>query len=154
MSTYIVGGAFFRIVREPQYPDLVTLLAERPELLESAHQAGPGAVCRSLDTDFPFALHAHYLSLPAEFGVITPRDLPLLEQPITPRPACWRWEGLVAGSSGEGFWEEHHGYVELDRRDSVQALLEADYRDLLFRPWFAPPPTPSKTAHSAIRRRQ
>ena len=138
MSTYLIGDAFFRIVREPQYPEHLTVLAERQDLLDAAHPAGSGAVCRSLDPDFPYAVHAHYLSLPAAFGLFTPRALPVLDQPLTPRPACWRWDGLLPHHEIPGVWEEHHGFFDLPDRHHLEPLLASEYRELSVSPWFAP----------------
>jgi len=141
VSTYLIGSVFFRIVREPQYPGLLTLLAERRELLEHADPAGPGALCRSLDHSFPFALHAHYLSLPAEFGVVIPSRIPVLDQPITPRPHCWRWSGLQQNDENPEEWEEHVGFLSHDQRPYLEPLLTAHYRAFTVMPWFAPAPS-------------
>lgn len=96
MSLYLLAGRFLHIVREPQYPELVTVLAEDRALLEGAHPGGPGAVCESFDPLFPWALHVERWALPRDFWSLRESDIVRLEHPITPEPLCWRFEGLRA----------------------------------------------------------
>lgn len=154
MSTYLIGDAFFRIVREPQYPEHFTVLSERREVLENAHPAGSGAVCRSLDPDYPYAVHAHYLSLPAAFRLFSPRALPVLDQPLTPRPVCWRWDGLLPDPETPGLWEEHWGFFTLEARSHLEQALAGEYRELTVSPWFAPLPSHSSRQTAPPRTRR
>ena len=94
MNVYLISGIPLKIVREPHYPHLVTLLASDRPCLDGAHPGGPGAVCDSTDPDFPFALHAERWALPREFWALRDIDIPHLESPVTPDPLCWRFEGL------------------------------------------------------------
>ena len=139
MNVYVIQGIALKIVREPHYPHLVTLLAEDRALLDGAHPGGPGAVCASTDPDFPFALHAERWALPREFWALRDVDIPLLDSPVTPDPLCWRFEGLRhQGPAGDVLStpEAFSGYVSHDERLAAEDLFAQHLIDVAFYPWF------------------
>ncbi len=151
MSLYLLAGRFLHIVREPQYPELVTVLAEDRALLEGAHPGGPGAVCESFDPLFPWALHVERWALPRDFWSLRESDIVRLEHPITPEPLCWRFEGLratvqentvqtntaPAGTDNEPHSaEEVTGFIPLSDLEQARARLERELESVGFYPWF------------------
>lgn len=157
MSLYLLAGRFLHIVREPQYPELVTLLAEDRALLEGAHPGGPGAVCESFDPLFPWALHVERWALPRDFWSLRESDIIRLKHPITPEPLCWRFEGLRAtvpannsGQAGSIYTgtdtdphsadphsaEEVTGFIPLADLEQAKADLEKELESVGFYPWF------------------
>lgn len=150
MSMYLLAGRFLHIVREPQYPELVTLLAEDRALLEGAHPGGPGAVCESFDPLFPWALHVERWALPRDFWSLRESDIIRLEHSITPEPLCWRFEGLrataPANNTGQAGTERHStdshsaeevtGFIPLADLEQARADLEEELESVGFYPWF------------------
>lgn len=153
MSLYLLAGQFLQIVREPQYPELVTLLAEDRALLEGAHPGGPGAVCESFLPLFPWALHVERWALPREFWSLNESSIPRLDHPVTPEPLCWRFEGLRATQqrrpdasheaspeadtgTDSAHFEEVTGFVSLADLQWAKAQLAEDLDSVGFYPWF------------------
>ena len=139
MNLFLIEGRGLKIVREPHYPELITLLASDRSLLDTAHPAGPGAVCGSLDPDYPFALHAERWALPREFWALRDQDIPTLDAPVTPEPLCWRFEGLRhLTPAGEALTtpEEFSGCVTPEELDTARELLAQQRVEVAFYPWF------------------
>lgn len=136
-NMYLVDGSFMTVVQEPQYPDLVTVLSERHQLLDHAHPGGSGAVCRTNNPDFPYAIHAERWALSREFWSLRNQDIPRLNRPVTPTPQCWRYEGVRFDHSGQSDDAEAvTGYVGLHQLDSAKRWLSRQLDCLGFYPWF------------------
>lgn len=143
MSLYLLAGQFLHIVREPQYPELVTLLAEDRAMLEGAHPGGPGAVSHSFDSSLPYALHVERWALPREFWSLRESEIPRLAQPVTPEPLCWRFEGLrrtsppAADDTAQSApTEEVTGFIALADMGWARSQLQAELESVGFYPWF------------------
>lgn len=139
MTLFIVDGSPLQVVREPQYPELITLLTDNEDLLKRAHPGGSGAVTKSFILEFPWAIHAERWALPREFWSLRMQDIPRLDKPVTPSPVCWRYEGISMREhpdEGIAAGEEVSGFIELDWLDAAREYLEHELEDLGFYPWF------------------